>query len=192
VVVEMGTASSEVQVENTHFTTGQYTSGDVTHESNDDNSSKMDYWGTKVVTDSSGDQDTVEISYPDNQLYANTVLASGTITEKSSGNIMYTDQEKSSWKNKNVIVVGGSAVNSAAAKVLGVSYPTGGQAFTQATGVGQGEYLVKSYTSPWNSDKIALLVAGYSASDTQSAANWVTSNDFDSSSVDQMGPTSGQ
>ena len=64
-------------------------------------------------------------------------------------------------------------INKAAAKLLS---PTGaetavcGADFTTRTGVGSGSYLIQSFTSPWASSKIAVLVAGYTADDTTNAA----------------------
>ena len=73
---------------------------------------------------------------------------------------------------KNLVVVGGSAINSAAAELLGAAYREA--AFTSATGVGAGEFLIQSFA---RSGKTALLVAGYHAADTEKAVTYLLNND---------------
>jgi hypothetical protein len=85
----------------------------------------------------------------------------------SLGNMVFTDAEKSSWSSKNVVIVGGSCINSAAAEALGVSAGTCGEAFTAATSVSAGQFLIKKTTM---NGKIAVVVAGYEADDTVKAA----------------------
>ena len=82
------------------------------------------------------------------------------------GVVVVKDTEIASVATKNLIVVGGSCINSVAAKLLGVPVNTCGTAFTQATGIGAGQYIIEQYTSPYNSEKVAVLVAGYNAADT--------------------------
>jgi hypothetical protein len=83
---------------------------------------------------------------------------------------MFKDNEKSSWQNRNVVLVGGSCINSATAEVLGVSSGTCDAAFKTATGVGDGEYMIKSVGNAFTSGKIALVVAGFNQADTRAAA----------------------
>ena len=75
----------------------------------------------------------------------------------------------SSVSGKNLVVVGGSCINTAAAKILESNSPLCGSAFTDSTGVGAGQYIIKTVTSPWANDKVAMLVAGYEAADTVNA-----------------------
>jgi hypothetical protein len=49
--------------------------------------------------------------------------------------------------------------------------------------------MVKSYTSPYDASKIALLVAGYQVADTQAASQYVRTQTFDTSTVDEIGTT---
>ena len=83
----------------------------------------------------------------------------------SAGVKTYADTEAASFAGMNLVVVGGSAINAIAAELLGSAYSEG--AFTTATGIGAGEFLIKSYD---RSGKTALLVAGYNAADTEKAA----------------------
>jgi len=79
------------------------------------------------------------------------------------------DSEVSTVANKHLIVVGGSCVNTVAAKILNSDAPLCGADFSTATKVGAGGYIIKTVASPENKDKIAMLVAGYNAADTTNA-----------------------
>jgi len=87
------------------------------------------------------------------------------------------DSEASSVSGKNLIVVGGSCINSVAASIVGGSLC--GSSFTSATGVGTGQFLIQSVASPLNADKVALLVAGYEAADTQAASAYLRTQTVD-------------
>ena len=105
--------------------------------------------------------------------------SSGGATVKSLGSIAVTDTEVGSVSGKNLIVVGGSCVNSVAADLLKVSSPTCGADFTTATGVGSGQYLIETFTR--TGGKVATLVAGYNAGDTTNAAKALTTQTIDTS-----------
>ncbi|MDD5357572.1 MAG: hypothetical protein PHX80_00260 [Candidatus Nanoarchaeia archaeon] len=140
---------------------------------------EADRWGTIALIDSAdSDQKTATISYPDDQLYALTYIAeeaaaittSGASGTTSLGEVLVTDSEVSSVSTKNLIVVGGSCINSAAATILG---STCGSSFTDKTGIGSGQFLIQSLTSPYSASQIALVVAGYEAADTVNAATYL-------------------
>jgi hypothetical protein len=97
----------------------------------------------------------------------------------SLGDVLVTDSEVSSVKSKNLIVVGGSCINSAAASLVGGAYC--GSAWTSATGVGAGQFLIKGYASSSVTTKMALLVAGYEAGDTTNAATYLRTQNVDTS-----------
>ncbi|MDO8468007.1 MAG: hypothetical protein Q7S56_03635 [Nanoarchaeota archaeon] len=127
----------------------------------------------------SSGQDTAEVYYPEanSETYAQVYLsATSEGASSSGGNMVFKDSEKTSWEAMNVIIVGGSCINSAAATALGVSSGTCTDAFTTATSVGNGQFLIQSMASPFTSGKIAVVVAGYSASDTAAAAAYLTNN----------------
>lgn len=117
------------------------------------------------------DEDYAEVYYPekDSESYAEVYLTELGSTLSAAGQMVFKDSEKSSWSNKNVVVVGGSCINSAAATLLGGALCE--SAFTDATGVGAGQYVVQSYADGFTSGKVALLVAGYHAADTVAAAS---------------------
>jgi uncharacterized protein YrrD len=146
---------------------------------------------TKLVHDTGGDYDSVVVTYHGDQMYSNffltapdtTVTGSGsTGTSGSStplGNIVIMDSEVGSVSNKNLIVVGGSCINSAAATLVGGAYC--GSAWTEKTGVGSGQFLVKGYSGTTLTSGLALLVAGYNAADTVNAGSWSRTQGFDTS-----------
>lgn len=145
----------------------------------------MDLWGSLVtLDDTDSDQRKVTISYPDEQIYAQLYIAaeSATITPgtttsgtvKSLGSITVKDNEVSKVSSKNLIVLGGSCVNTVAAKILGSDTPLCGAAFTEKAGVGADQFLVKVVESPYATTKVAMLVAGYEAADTTKAVEYLT------------------
>jgi hypothetical protein len=79
------------------------------------------------------------------------------------------DSEASTVATKHLVVVGGSCVNTVAAKILGSDAPLCGADFSTATNVGAGGYIIKTVASPENDAKVAMLVAGYNAADTTNA-----------------------
>lgn len=139
----------------------------------------------------SSDQYSADIEYHGDEVYANVFVtapdaevsgtgSTGTGTAQV-GNVIFTDAETSSWSNKNLIIVGGSCVNKAAAKALGVAEGTCGADFTDATGVGSGEYLIQSVADVYTEGKIAVVVAGYDAADTKNAVEYLTTKTVDTS-----------
>lgn len=133
----------------------------------------------RIVHYTDPDQDYVEVYYPmgDSETYAEvflTDLSSSTGSSSAGGlSIMDSELAGSSMASKNLIVVGGSCVNSIAASLLGVSDSTCGSAWTSATGTGAGEYVIQTFDSEWASGKVATLVAGWAQSDTANAANYL-------------------
>jgi len=158
-------------------------SGLIQHESDDDISTDVDVYGTLFTLDDSGDGASLTISYPDDQLYAELFVSEGEVvsttttsnTPVANNVLVVKDTEVDSVSSKNLIVVGGSCINKVAAAILGVSYPLCGEEFTDATGIGAGNYLTKVVASPYNNEKIAMLVSGYNAVDTIEGINAVKS-----------------
>ncbi len=130
---------------------------------------------TEFLWDKSADQYKLKIIYHGDEVYGQVAIAAPetTITPGSTGTggqvLVVKDSELSSVKDKNLFVVGGSCINSVAAKLLGSDTPICTEAFTEKTGVGAGQYIIKTVASPENAQKIAMLVAGYEAADTKNA-----------------------
>jgi len=132
-------------------------------------------YGTFVKYNSQ-DNDKVEIYYPDEQMVAEVLFASeaATITPGTeavaTGKIeIFKDTEADSFRDRHLIVIGGSCINQVAAKILDSDVPLCGDDFTAKTRVSAGGYIIKVVESPYNDKKIAMLVAGYHAADTQNA-----------------------
>jgi len=146
-------------------------------------------FGTYILQDGSDDNiKLASLTYGSAQMYANVFFAEAgaTITPGTGGggqlgNVLVKDSEVSNVATKNLIVVGGSCINSAAAKLLGSSVPICTAAWTQATGVGSGQFLIKGYATSTITSKLALLVAGYEAADTANAATYLTTKTVDTS-----------
>jgi hypothetical protein len=132
---------------------------------------------SKVLNDQDASQDNVKVIYHGAESYANVYVAAPSVTTGAAAALVpVKDSEASSVSGKNLIVVGGSCVNTVAAQVLGSATPVCGDAFTAATGVGANQALIQVATSPLSATKIAMLVAGYEAADTEKAAKYVTTS----------------
>jgi hypothetical protein len=126
--------------------------------------------------------------YPSSQMYFDVVFSSesasvtGTTTTVSGtqlGDVLVKDSEVSSVSGKNLIVVGGSCINTVASTLLGGAGC--GEDFTDKTGVGSGQFLIQSLSSTYSSGKIALIVAGYEVADTVNAATYLRTQTVDTS-----------
>lgn len=189
-----GDADNGVGVSNVDFTwnSDAGTDGDaygvsgLQLQSNENLYSMMDLWGTIVTTDqSTSDQYTATISYPSDQVTANVYVAGvdaaisggtvsgGTVTEL--GSIAVSDAEVGSVSSKNLVVVGGSCINTVAADLLGGALC--GADFEASTSVGAGSFLIETFDR--TSGKVATLVAGYNAGDTSNAAKALTTQVID-------------
>jgi len=140
----------------------------------------------KTIGYTSGDQDYAEVYYPtgNSEMYAKVYLASASASATSATNgtvtsaigVPVTDTEAATL-NKNLVVVGGSCINTIAAQLLGSSTTLCGAEFTTKTGVGAGQYLIQTFSRA--NQKIATLVAGYNSGDTQIAAKALTTQAVD-------------
>ena len=136
--------------------------------------------------DKSADEYEFSIDYYGKEAVADVhVIAGGDVSSSDGiGAVLVKDSEVSTVSSKNLIVVGGSCVNSVAASLLGSTSPLCESAFTAATGIGSGQFLIKSYNSPYATGKTALLVAGYEAADTSNAVTYLRTQDVDMSDVE--------
>jgi len=157
----------------------------ISLETDDDLSQNMDHFGTLYTKDDSATQATATISYPEEQVYAlvyigeegSSIGVSGASAGTALGDILVKDTEVSSVESKNLVVVGGSCINSVAANLIGSS--ACGADFTTETGIGSGQFLIQSFGDAYTTGKIALLVAGYDAADTVNAATYLRTQTVD-------------
>jgi hypothetical protein len=133
----------------------------------------------------SSSQRSAEITYHGEEAYAEIYLtdASGSTGGGVLGSVAVLDDElaSSGMQTKNLILVGGTCVNSAAATALNVGAGTCGADWTAATGSGPGSWIIQSMANPWSSAKVATVVAGYEQGDTVNAATAFTTQDIDTS-----------
>jgi hypothetical protein len=146
---------------------------------------------TEYLHDKSGDVYTVKFFYHGSESYADVFITSpeATVTGGTSGTtststydgVVVTDNEVAKVSTKNLIVVGGSCVNTAAASLVGGNYC--GSEWTDMTGVASGEFLIKGYAAGDQTltSGLALLVAGYNKEDTVNAATYLMKQTVDTS-----------
>ncbi len=176
--------------------TGQ-TNKDIPGSDDDTTSRVVSALATKVDRIVAADRGQALITYSGKEAYAQVYLTDTGATASSGGtsqlgSVSVKDSEVASVSGKNLIVVGGSCVNTVAAELLGVTAPACGEAFTAATGVGDGQFLIQSFSSKWATGKIATLVAGYNAADTTNAAKYLTTQTVDTSAGQKMVKTSAE
>ena len=153
-----------------------YGAGGYEKESQDKFYVKMDQWGLLSTMDQTdSDQYNVVLSYPNQQVTAKIyvdAVGSGS-GSKTLGDVKVMDDElaSSGMSGKNLVVVGGSCVNTAASTLL--SNAGCGASWTVATGAGSGEWIIQSFANPWASSKVATLVAGWEQGDTANAATYL-------------------
>jgi LysM repeat protein len=130
---------------------------------------------TELLWDKGPDQKTLKVVYHGDEVAGDVYITSSNVGLSSTvdtGIMSVKDSETAKYAGKNIVVVGGSAINTVAAKLLGGELH--GDAFTAATGVSAGGFLIQSFS---NDGKIALLVAGYNGADTQKAGDYLVNNE---------------
>lgn len=169
--------------------TGTGTSG-VTLGSDSTITDYVDLYGTYVRRTTSG-QDTVTVYYPDEQVTADVfVLASGAsvsttgetaettvkqaVPVKTALGKLDTEITSSDKTNKNLILVGGPAVNTLV-KELADADKTKNRDWYIEQGAGTG--IIDLVEDAFTSGKAALVVAGHSAADTRAATGIVQTYD---------------
>ncbi len=145
----------------------------------------VDLFGVFTEYDAT-DNDKATITYPNDQMYANVYISevAAAISGSSGGGVVGGElgsvtkwaEDVASINTKNLIVIGGSAVNPVSAKLLGITEGTTGEqdSWATATGVKQDMAIIKLFTSPYATDKVAMLIAGWEAKDTLAAGKVLT------------------
>jgi len=118
-------------------------------------------------------QRSIKLVYHGDEVTASVYIAeSGAVISAADiDTILVTDAEVSTVQSKNLVVIGGSCINSVAATLVGGSYCT--DDWTTATEIGTGQFLIQSYANPYATGQVALLVAGYEREDTVNAATYL-------------------
>jgi hypothetical protein len=133
---------------------------------------------TKVSLNTNPDQNTATLTYHGSESYGNVIVSdvSAIVNGGSSGVLIVKDNEASAMTGKNLVVVGGSCINTVAATLLGSSTPLCGTAWEAATNAGAGSFVINSYAYGSN---VATLVAGYNQADTANAAQYLKTHTVD-------------
>ncbi|MEI6849726.1 MAG: hypothetical protein WCK29_01680 [archaeon] len=134
--------------------------------------------GTKIAYDQNPDQSTATLTYHGSEVYGNVIVSdvSTVVSGGSSGILIVKDNEASAMTGKNLVVVGGSCINTVAATLLGSNTPLCGTAWEAKTKAGAGSFVISSYAY---GGKVATLVAGYNKADTENAAQYLKTNTVD-------------
>ena len=111
-----------------------------------------------------------------------TEYSSVTVNSVAGMDVVKLDSEVTDAAAKNLILVGGPAVNSLTAEALGLSFPTYGA----DSGIPEGAALLKSIDNAFGGSNSALVVAGWSADDTRNAARYLQAYNSNSLSGDSM------
>ena len=135
-------------------------------------------WGLIYTNKDTTDDNDIEIEYPE-EIDDDTGVAAKVYISELEATIIATGGGVAGWDKvldsdaalltgRNVISVGGSAINEVTADLLGIDYPTYGSedAWVDATGVDAlGKGIIKIIDSP-AVGTVAMIVAGYEGSDT--------------------------
>ncbi|MEK9789210.1 MAG: S-layer protein [Candidatus Woesearchaeota archaeon] len=121
----------------------------------------------------------VEFEIPEEAVKANIIVtgpgAVTTTTEYSSvtvnsvagQSVIKLDTEVTDPASRNLILVGGPAVNRLTAQAMGLTYPTTGA----DSGIPEGAALIRLVENAFGGSNSALVVAGWDAEDTRAAAS---------------------
>jgi len=130
---------------------------------------------------SAGAGDRVEVKVPAEQVFATVVVKGQSTTVTSSGDkvknvvpvtnaVAKLDTEISLPVGKHLVLVGGPAVNRLTAQAMGYTFPTYGSQMTGGE-FGEGEGYIALKSGVLESDKYAVIVAGWEANDTRNACS---------------------
>ena len=136
----------------------------------------------------------VTVEIPSEEIKANIIISgpgttttsreysSVTVNSVAGMDVVKLDSEVTDAAAKNLILVGGPAVNSLTAEAMGLSFPTYGA----DSGIPEGAALLKSIDNAFGGSNSALVVAGWSADDTRNAARYLQAYNSNSLSGDSM------
>jgi hypothetical protein len=135
--------------------------------------------GTKITYNYGGDEDSAVVHYWGSEIYGNVYLAGSGATSGSSWSAV-KDTETGMYKTQNIVIIGGTAVNSVAREFLGLDAATpvygtesGWLDNTDVDAQGKGILWIKNSPYTEGAGKYAILVAGYVGSDTETTANFL-------------------
>jgi hypothetical protein len=173
---------------------GDYTSW-ITDPAESTHSTYVDIYGNEIdYTNPSSSPGNIVIQIPTEIVKPKVFITSGAVTggTTAAGGLapIVADSAVSTVSGSNLVVIGGSCINSVAAKLLGSDSPLCGAEFTAKTQAGAGKYIIDTFVSPYSTGKVAMLVAGYEAADTTAAAQKVVDDSLspDTNDAAVIGP----
>ena len=96
-----------------------------------------------------------------------TEYSSVTVNSVAGQSVIKLDTEVTDPASRNLILVGGPAVNRLTAQAMGLTYPTGGA----DSGIPEGAALIRLVENAFGGSNSALVVAGWDAEDTRAATS---------------------
>jgi len=159
--------AGEVQLGETDYSTREY---DIIRD------------GGVILRDPDGNlqgKGSVEFSIPEEEVKANIIVSgpetttttqqfsSVTVNSVAGQSVIKLDTEVTDPASRNLILVGGPAVNRLTAQAMGLNYPTTGA----DSGVPEGAALIRMVENAFGGSNTALVVAGWDAEDTRAAAS---------------------
>jgi hypothetical protein len=186
VTLTLGSTGSDFKTSVSTVTLSSGSSQDEIGSSNVYDSHLYSALATEVQHDEGPDQHTATVIYHGGESFGELVLTENGVTVSSDntvtggsvkklGSVAVSDAEAASVAGKNLIVVGGSCVNSVAAQLLGSALC--GADFQSKTSAGAGSFVIETFSQ--SGGKVATLVAGYNAGDTSNAAKYLTTQPVD-------------
>ena len=121
----------------------------------------------------------VEFSIPEEEVKANIIVSgpetttttqqfsSVTVNSVAGQSVIKLDTEVTDPASRNLILVGGPAVNRLTAQAMGLNYPTTGA----DSGIPEGAALIRMIDNAFGGSNTAVVVAGWDAEDTRAAAS---------------------
>jgi hypothetical protein len=159
--------AGEVQLGETDYSTREY---DIIRD------------GGIILRDPDGNlqgKGSVEFSIPEEEVKANIIVSgpettvttqqfsSVTVNSVAGQSVIKLDTEVTDPASRNLILVGGPAVNRLTAQAMGLTYPTTGA----DSGIPEGAALIRLVENAFGGSNSALVVAGWDAEDTRAAAS---------------------
>ncbi len=182
--IPLSWSSDEMQVSGTNGVTGNL-SGDGFLELEEDQDLFVAYvaspLATRIEIDTDADQNPTNLIYHGSEAYGRIIIGEEGARVNNTGDNNETDRVQIITPDEiesgmNLITIGGSCVNSFTAEILGLDYPTCGEEFTDETGVNEGEFILTRETE---GGRDVIVIAGYSAEDTEDAADEVIESEGD-------------
>ncbi len=141
---------------------------------------------TRVEIDTGSDPDNAMLVYHGGESYGRVFIGGeGLMTQDGNETreiSVIRDSQVGTVGNRDLIIIGGTCVNTETAELLNVNYPACGDDFEDATNVGSGEFMIQTFD---RGNNVATVIAGYNAQDTRNAAELIQDEELNVFSAGQ-------